>query len=121
MDEEIQTITHDKNEVLPRADEHGHAAAGDPDRPRRFSASSSDGPIRSTEVLGAKIAAALVGTLLGVFLSYSIVGPLVANIKSVREKQNDSNVIVKQTLACLHEPVRVPRSHSIRPARPSPA
>ncbi|MCG5477281.1 MAG: flagellar motor stator protein MotA, partial [Sinorhizobium fredii] len=48
--------------------------------------------------LGAKIAAALVGTLLGVFLSYSIVGPLVANIKSVREKQNRLYVIVKQTL-----------------------
>ncbi|MGZ2473680.1 flagellar motor component MotA [Sinorhizobium medicae] len=32
------------------------------------------------------------------FLSYSIVGPLVANIKSVREKQNRLYVIVKQTL-----------------------
>eukprot|EP01030_Chromulinospumella_sphaerica_P033551 gene33551-34439_t len=50
------------------------------------------------EVLGAKIAAALVGTLLGVFLSYSIVAPIVANIKSVREKQNRLYIIVKQTL-----------------------
>jgi chemotaxis protein MotA len=52
----------------------------------------------SPEILGGKIAAALVGTLLGVFLSYSVVSPIATNIKSVRAKQNRLYIIVKQTL-----------------------
>jgi chemotaxis protein MotA len=99
MDEEIQTITHDKmkcyhamtimSDALPAI---GIVAAV-------LGVIKAMGAINEApEVLGAKIAAALVGTLLGVFLSYSVVAPLVSNIKSVREKQNRLYVIVKQTL-----------------------
>jgi chemotaxis protein MotA len=53
---------------------------------------------QSPEILGGLIGAALVGTFLGIFLSYSILGPLATNIKIVREKQNRLYTIVKQTL-----------------------
>ncbi len=52
----------------------------------------------SPEVLGGLIGSALVGTMLGIFLSYSIVTPIATNIKVVREKQNRLYIIVKQTL-----------------------
>ncbi len=38
-------------------------------------------------VLGGMIGSALVGTFLGVFLSYALVGPLVGRIKSIREEE----------------------------------
>lgn len=99
MDEEINTITHDKmksyNAMLAMGDAFpaiGIVAAV-------LGVIKAMGAINeSPEVLGGKIAAALVGTLLGVFLSYSIVNPLIANVKSVRDKQNRLYIIVKQTL-----------------------
>jgi len=39
------------------------------------------------EVLGAMIGGALVGTFLGVFLAYSIVGPLANRVKQIREQE----------------------------------
>ncbi len=53
---------------------------------------------QSPEILGGLIGAALVGTFLGIFLSYAVVGPIATKIKMVREKQNRLYVIVKQTL-----------------------
>ena len=53
---------------------------------------------QSPEILGGLIGAALVGTFLGIFMSYCVVGPLATKVKSVREKQNRLYVIVKQTL-----------------------
>lgn len=53
---------------------------------------------QSPEILGGLIGAALVGTFAGIFMSYSLVGPLAAKIKSVREKQNRRYVIAKQSL-----------------------
>lgn len=52
----------------------------------------------SPEVLGHLIGAALVGTFAGIFLSYAVVTPLATKIKTLREKQLRSYVIVKQTL-----------------------
>ncbi|MEQ8738451.1 MAG: MotA/TolQ/ExbB proton channel family protein, partial [Hoeflea sp.] len=52
----------------------------------------------SPEVLGGLIGAALVGTMLGIFLCYCVVSPIAANIKLVRTKQNRLYTIVKQTL-----------------------
>lgn len=49
-------------------------------------------------ILGGYIAAALVGTFTGIFLSYGVVGPLAQKIKSVREKQMQPFVIAKQSL-----------------------
>ncbi len=50
------------------------------------------------EVLGHLIGAALVGTFLGILLSYSVFAPMNAQIKVVRTKQHRLFVIVKQTL-----------------------
>ena len=50
------------------------------------------------EVLGHLIGAALVGTFLGILLSYSVCNPLVSQIKIVRSKQHRLYIIVKQTL-----------------------
>lgn len=53
---------------------------------------------QSPEILGGLIAAALVGTFLGIFASYCIVGPLANKIKVVREKQMQPFIITKQAL-----------------------
>ena len=53
------------------------------------------------EVLGKLIGAALVGTFVGIFLSYCVVGPIATKIKATREKQNRIYVIVKQTLVAF--------------------
>ncbi|MCX8996096.1 flagellar motor stator protein MotA [Rhizobiaceae bacterium BDR2-2] len=52
----------------------------------------------SPEVLGGLIGAALVGTMLGIFLSYCFCSPLTSQIKIVRTKQHRLYIIVKQTL-----------------------
>jgi chemotaxis protein MotA len=44
------------------------------------------------------IGSALVGTFLGIILSYSVCAPLCSQIKVVRTKQHRLYVIVKQTL-----------------------
>lgn len=53
---------------------------------------------QSPEILGGLIAAALVGTFLGIFASYCIFSPIANKIKSVREKQMQPFVITKQAL-----------------------
>ncbi|WP_173934783.1 flagellar motor stator protein MotA [Chelativorans sp. Marseille-P2723] len=53
---------------------------------------------QSPEILGALVGAALVGTFLGIFLSYAVVAPIANKIKTVRDKKNRLYVIVKQTL-----------------------
>ncbi len=99
MDEEIQTIKSDKMKAY-----HALVAVGD-GLPALGIVAAVLGVVKamgaldqSPEILGGMIGAALVGTLLGVFLSYSIVTPIITNIKVVREKQNRLYIIVKQTL-----------------------
>ncbi len=53
---------------------------------------------QSPEILGGLIGAALVGTFLGIFMSYCVVGPIATKVKTVREKNNRLYIIVKQTL-----------------------
>jgi len=53
---------------------------------------------QSPEILGGLIGAALVGTFLGIFMSYAVVGPIATKVKIVREKKARLYVIVKQTL-----------------------
>ncbi|WP_421855253.1 flagellar motor stator protein MotA [Oricola sp.] len=53
---------------------------------------------QSPEVLGGLIAAALVGTFLGIFLAYGVVGPLATKVKIVREKNMRLYFVAKQTL-----------------------
>jgi chemotaxis protein MotA len=53
---------------------------------------------QSPEVLGEYFGAALIGTLTGIFWSYAVVSPLAQLIKTTREKQMQTYVIVKQTI-----------------------
>lgn len=99
MDEEIQTITRDKMKPYTAMSTMGDAF------PAIGIIAAVLGVIKamskineSPEVLGGLIGSALVGTMLGIFLSYSVVAPITTNIKVVREKQNRLYVIVKQTL-----------------------
>jgi len=99
MDEEIQTIRADKLKAY-----HAMVAVGD-GLPALGIVAAVLGVVKamgaldqSPEILGGLIGAALVGTFLGIFLSYAIVGPVASKIKSVREKKNRLYIIVKQTL-----------------------
>ncbi|MFD1744821.1 flagellar motor stator protein MotA [Rhizobium helianthi] len=99
MDEEIETILHDKmkpyNSLTTMSDAFpaiGIVAAV-------LGVIKAMGKINeSPEVLGGLIGAALVGTMLGIFLSYCLVAPLCAMIKVVRTKQHRLYIVVKQTL-----------------------
>lgn len=99
MDEEIQTITNDKMKPYAAMSTVADALPAIGIVAAVLGVVKAMGSINEApEILGGKIAAALVGTLLGVFLSYSVVSPIATNIKSVRAKQNRLYVIVKQTL-----------------------
>ncbi|MDR6754831.1 chemotaxis protein MotA [Mycoplana sp. BE70] len=99
MDEEIQTISNDKMKPYTAMSTVADALPAIGIVAAVLGVVKAMGAINeSPEILGGKIAAALVGTLLGVFLSYSVVSPIATNIKSVRAKQNRLYIIVKQTL-----------------------
>ncbi|WP_346896929.1 flagellar motor stator protein MotA [uncultured Roseibium sp.] len=53
---------------------------------------------QSPQLLGSLIGAALVGTFLGILLSYALVAPLANKIKGVREARLRPYIVVKQTL-----------------------
>lgn len=99
MDEEIHTIKHDKMKAYQAMQQMSDGfpaigicaavlgvvkAMGSLDKP--------------PEVLGGLIGAALVGTFLGIFMSYCVATPIASKIKSVREKNLRLYTIVKQTL-----------------------
>ncbi|MDE1995970.1 MAG: flagellar motor stator protein MotA [Rhizobiaceae bacterium] len=99
MDEEINTILHDKMKPY-----HSITTMGD-SFPAIGIVAAVLGVIKamshindSPEVLGHLIGSALVGTFLGILLSYSVCAPLVSQIKVVRTKQHRLYIIVKQTL-----------------------
>ncbi len=99
MDEEIQTIRADKLKSY-----HALTAMSD-GFPAIGIVAAVLGVVKamgaldqSPEILGGLIGAALVGTFLGIFMSYCVVGPIATKIKTVREKKNRLYVIVKQTL-----------------------
>ena len=99
MDEEIQTITYDKLKVYNAVTTLGDGFPAIGIIAAVLGVIKAMGAINeSPEVLGGLIGAALVGTMLGIFLNYCLVGPVAANIKMVRTKQNRLYVIVKQTL-----------------------
>ena len=99
MDEEIHTITKDKLKPYQslQAVSDGLPAIG--------IVAAVLGVIKAMgsldkppEYLGALIAAALVGTFAGIFMSYCMAGPIATKIKLVREKQAKQYIIIKQTL-----------------------
>lgn len=56
------------------------------------------------EILGKMIGGALVGTFLGVFLSYGLVGPFAAKLKSVLEDEAHFQQLIREILvASLHQ------------------
>ncbi len=55
------------------------------------------------EILGKMIGGALVGTFLGVFLAYGLVGPFATRVKAVTEEDNHFNLLIREVLiANLH-------------------
>ena len=53
---------------------------------------------QSPEILGHYIGSALIGTFVGIYSSYAILGPLANKIKTTREKQCQPYIIIKQAL-----------------------
>ena len=99
MDEEMETMLYDKMKPY-----NAIAAMGD-SFPAIGIVAAVLGVIKamgkineSPAVLGGLIGAALVGTMLGIFLSYCLCNPLTSQIKTVRTKQHRLYIIVKQTL-----------------------
>ncbi|MEM8539565.1 MAG: flagellar motor stator protein MotA [Pseudomonadota bacterium] len=99
MEEEISTISHDKLKLY-----YGLQGMSD-GLPALGIVAAVLGVVKamgaineSPEVLGGLIGAALVGTFVGIFLSYAVVGPIATNIKTVREKNLRLYFVAKQTL-----------------------
>jgi chemotaxis protein MotA len=99
MDEEIETISHDKMKSFHALQNMGDSFPAIGIVAAVLGVIHAMGAISEPpEVLGHLIGAALVGTFTGILLSYCIMNPLIYMIKSVRSKQNRLYVIVKQTL-----------------------
>lgn len=99
MDEEMETMLHDKMKPY-----HAIVAMGD-SFPAIGIVAAVLGVIKAMgkineppAILGGLIGAALVGTMLGIFLSYCVCNPLTSQIKIVRTKQHRLYIVVKQTL-----------------------
>lgn len=99
MDEEIQTIDHDKMKAFTQLQNMGDSFPAIGIVAAVLGVIHAMGAITEPpEVLGHLIGAALVGTFTGILLSYCIMNPLIYMIKAVRGKQLRLYVIVKQTL-----------------------
>lgn len=99
MDEEIETLHHDNLKSY-----HALVAVGD-GLPALGIVAAVLGVVKAMgaidqapEILGHLIASALVGTFAGIFFSYALVAPLATKMKSVREKQLRTYIVVKQSL-----------------------
>jgi chemotaxis protein MotA len=99
MDEEIQTLRHDKLKAY-------HAITNVADGlPAIGIIAAVLGVVKAMgaiteppEVLGHLIGAALVGTFAGIFFSYGVFGPIATKVKAGREKQMRLYIVTKQTL-----------------------
>ena len=99
MEEEIGTIRYDKLKAY-----HALSAVGD-GLPALGIVAAVLGVVKAMghidetpEILGGYIAAALVGTFLGILMAYGLVGPIATKVKIVREKQLRLYFVAKQTL-----------------------
>ena len=99
MDEEIQTIRHDKLKPYHALSTIAEAF------PALGIVAAVLGVIKAMasidqppEVLGELIGSALVGTFAGIFFSYAVVSPIAAKIKIIREKKIRLYLLVKQTI-----------------------
>lgn len=77
------------------------------------------------EVLGQMIGGALVGTFLGVFLAYGVVGPFADKVRSIRDEEHTFYILIREALvASLHKHtpqicVEVARRNTPKKMRPS--
>ncbi len=55
------------------------------------------------EEIGHKVGAALVGTFLGILLSYGFVGPLASNMENMNKEWSQYYVVIKQALLGFHK------------------
>ena len=55
------------------------------------------------EVIGHKVGAALVGTFLGILLSYGFVGPLASNMETMNAEKAQAYIVIKQALLGFHK------------------
>lgn len=99
MEEEISTIRHDRLKSY-----HALTAVSD-GLPALGIVAAVLGVVKamgaidqSPEILGGLIGAALVGTFVGIFMSYAVIGPIASKLKIVREKQLRVFFVAKQTL-----------------------
>ncbi|MDA8870322.1 flagellar motor stator protein MotA [Rhizobiaceae bacterium] len=99
MEEEIMTIRHERMEAV-----HALTIIGD-GLPALGIVAAVLGVVKamgaidsSPEILGGLIGAALVGTFVGIFLSYAVVGPIAGKLKTLREAKMRIFFVVKQTL-----------------------
>jgi chemotaxis protein MotA len=99
MDEEIQTIKHDKLKAYQAVTQMSDGFPAIGICAAVLGVVKAMGALdQSPEILGGLIGAALVGTFLGIFMSYCVAGPIANKIKVVREKNMRLYIIVKQTL-----------------------
>ena len=99
MDEEIETILTDKLKPYHAIQSIGDAFPAIGIVAAVLGVIKALGSINeSPAVLGELIGAALVGTMLGILLSYCICNPICSQIKIVRSKQHRLYIVVKQTL-----------------------
>jgi len=99
MDEEIQTIKHDKLKAYQAMSQMSDGFPAIGICAAVLGVVKAMGALdQSPEILGGLIGAALVGTFLGIFMSYCVATPIAAKIKMVREKNMRLYIIVKQTL-----------------------
>ena len=99
MDEELETLLHDKMKPYNAIAQMGDSFPAIGIVAAVLGVIKARGKINETpEVLGGLIGAALVGTMLGIILSYSVCTPIASQIKIVRTKQHRLFIIVKQTL-----------------------
>jgi chemotaxis protein MotA len=79
----------------------------------------------SPEVLGHMIGSALVGTFLGVFLSYGIVGPLAGRVKSILEEEGTMFPMLRQVIVAhlegLGPQLAVEAGRKLVPSRMQPS
>ncbi len=99
MEEEISTIRHDRLKSY-----HALTAVSD-GLPALGIVAAVLGVVKamgaidqSPEILGGLIGAALVGTFVGISMSYAVIGPIASKLKIVREKQLRVYFVAKQTL-----------------------
>jgi chemotaxis protein MotA len=99
MDEEIETLAYDRYKPVHALEQVSDALPALGIIAAVLGVVHAMGALdQSPDILGGLIGAALVGTFSGIFLSYAVVGPIAAKVKTVRQRQLRLFTLVKQSL-----------------------